>query len=463
MPDGPPVTWRVAELLAAFADRSLSPVEVARDMLARIATHDAALHGFVAVAADAALAQARRAEQAYARGERAPLLGIPISIKDAFHVEGLPTTFGSLLFGDAPERADSGAVRRLRAAGAVFTGKTNTAEFGQSATTDNLLGPDTVNPWATDRTSGGSSGGAAVSVATRMSALALGSDGGGSVRIPAALCGVFGIKPTRGLCSDEGGLRAMTDFVSPGPLAWCAADARPMLEVLAGRRYPRRTPRPLVIGYDATPEGRAVEPAIREALDAVAVQLEALGHRVLPIELPLDGWTDVFGPLVLEDEGRERGHLLEHRERLTAYERRSLEAATRLDPADVETARRALPLYRQRISDVFLTVDALLTPVVAVRAFEVGQRPREIDGTQVDALWGAFPFAAPFNVAGTPAASVPCAIADGLPIAAQIVAPAHSESLVLDLAETLEDAIDLDRSIVVERWAATPLPEGRAP
>ena len=457
MPDGPAATWSVADLLEAFATRAISPVEVATEMLGRIAAYDDSLHGFLALDHDATLAQARRAETAYGRGDRAPLLGIPISIKDAFHVDGLPTTFGSLLYGGSPERADSGAVRRLRAAGAVFTGKTNTAEFGQSATTDNRLGPDSANPWDTTRTPGGSSGGAAISVAVAMSTLALGSDGGGSIRIPAALCGVFGIKPTRGLCADEGGLQAMTDFVSPGPLAWTAADARPMLEVLSERRYPRRTPRPLVIGYDPRPEGRALEPAIRQALDETARRLEELGHRIEPIELPLDGWSEIFGPLVLEDEGRERGYLLEHADRLTSYERRSLEAAMRLEPEAVETARHALPIYRQRISDVFLDVDAVLTPAVAVRAFELGTRPREIDGDPVDALWGAFPFAAPFNVAGTPAASVPCAIVDGLPIAAQLVAPAHTESLLLDLAQDLEEALALDRSAVRSAWATTRL------
>lgn len=452
MPDGNPITWPVQELIEAFTARSVSPVEVAQLALDRIAELDPLLHAFIAVDREMTLAQATESERRYQSGTPRPLEGVPTSIKDAFGISGLPTTLGSLHHVDDIATSDSGLVRRVRAAGAVFTGKTNTAEFGQSATTDNLLGPDTLNPWDTSRTPGGSSGGAAASVAAGLSTLAVGSDGGGSIRIPAAFCGLFGIKPTRGRCPDEGGFRAMTDFVSPGPLAWSAGDARPLLEVLADRRYPRRTLRPLVVGYCAQPEGRPLHPGVRSAVDAAAATMTRMGHNVIEIDLPLAGWNEVFGPLVLEDEGRERAHLLAEPDRITEYERRSLEAATRLDPADVERARRELPVYRQHISDLFLTVDVLLTPTNAVPAFEIGKRPREIDGHPVDALWGAFPFAVPFNVAGTPAATIACGLADGLPVGAQLVTPMHTETLLLEIAQSLEEAIDFDRTHVLEQW-----------
>ncbi|CAB4365408.1 MAG: amidase [Actinobacteria bacterium] len=460
MRDGSPITWPVRELVAAFTARELSPVEVATEALDRIAALDPELHAFVTIDRSMTLQQAQQSEQAYRTGNPRALEGIPISVKDAFHISGLPTTLGSLHHLNDIATMDSGVVRRLRASGAVFTGKTNTAEFGQSATTDNLLGPDTLNPWDPSRTSGGSSGGAAASVAAGLSALAVGSDGGGSVRIPAAFCGLFGIKPTRGRCPDEGGFRAMTDFVSPGPLAWTAADARPLLEVLSGRHYPRRLLRPLVIGYCAQPEGRPVHPGIRTSLDQVAGLLEQLGHKVIEMDLPLGGWNEVFGPLVLEDEGRERGHLLAEPDRLTEYERRSLEAAARLDPADVEQARRDLPIYRQRISDIFLTVDLVLTPSVATPAFEIGRRPRDIDGQPVDALWGAFPFAVPFNVAGTPAATVACGLVEDLPVGAQLVTPMHTDALLLEVAESLEEVLCFDRSPVLKRWVHPPSRSG---
>lgn len=456
MPEDSPLLWSVADLVDGFTSGGLSPVEVAQLALDKIAAIDGEIHAFVTVDAQATLAQARESEQRYRDGDPRPLEGVPVSVKDAFHQRGLPTTLGSLHHRNDISDHDSGVVARLRAAGAVFTGKTNTAEFGQSATTDNLLGPDTGNPWDPTRTAGGSSGGAAASVAAGMSNLAVGSDGGGSVRIPAAFCGLFGMKPTRGRCPDEDGFRAMTDFVSPGPLAWRAADARPMLEVLAGRHYPRRPFRSLVVGYCPRPEGRPVHPGIVAATDRAAEALGRCGHRVEPVDLPIGGWNDVFGPLVLEDEARERGHLLAQPELLTGYERRTLEAAQRLDPTDIEQARRNLPIYRQRISDLFLSYDLLLTPTTAVPAFPLGERPKTIDGQPVDALWGAFPFAVPFNVAGTPAATVAAGMVDGLPVGVQLITPAHTESLLLDISQALEEELAVSNAGVIARWNREP-------
>lgn len=190
-------------------------------------------------------------------------------------------------------------------------------------------------------------------------------------------------------------------------------------------------------------------------MDRAAKLFEQLGHRVELVDLPIAGWNDVFGPLVLEDEARERGHLLTNPEMLTKYERRSLEASQRLDIADVERARRELPVYRQRVSDLFLSYDVILTPATAVPAFPLGERPRSIDGQDVDALWGAFPFAVPFNVAGTPAATTPVGLVDGLPVGAQLVTPMHTEALLLDVAEALEEAIAFDHHAVLSRWNAT--------
>jgi aspartyl-tRNA(Asn)/glutamyl-tRNA(Gln) amidotransferase subunit A len=450
-----PVYRPIAELRDRFRRRELSPVDVVREALGRIEEHDGELNAFLAVTTDLALEQAGRAEAAYARGDVAPpLLGVPVSIKDAFHVQGVVTTLGSLVHRDDVAPADSGVVRRLAAAGAVFTGKTNTAEFGQSATTDNRLGPDTRNPWDPTRTPGGSSGGAAASVAAGFSTVAVGSDGGGSIRIPAAFTGLVGLKPTSGLCLDEHGFRAMTEFVSPGPLAWRVADARVLLGVLTDRTYPWRPPaRGLRIGWCSRPEGRPVDAGVARAVDRAVGLLEELGHDIVELELPLDGWSEIFGPLVLDDERRERGHLLErHADALTVYERRSLEAAERLDAAEVERARRALPRFRGRIAGLFGEVDVLATPTVAVPAFRLGDRPVLIDGEPVDRLWGAFPFAVPFNVAGTPALSLPCGLAGGLPVGLQLVGPPLGESLVLDVAEQLEQAVGFDIEPVVERW-----------
>jgi Asp-tRNA(Asn)/Glu-tRNA(Gln) amidotransferase A subunit family amidase len=455
MPDQDVSRLSVADLVAAYRARTLSPVEVTRTFLDRIDQFDRQLNAFVEVTREQALSQAALAERHYRDGGRvSPLLGVPVSIKDAFHMEGVVTTLGSLVHQSQVAKADSGVVRRLREAGAVFTGKTNTAEFGQSATTDNLLGPDTGNPWDPGRTPGGSSGGAAASVAAGLSTLAVGSDGGGSVRIPASFTGLFGLKPSPGLCPDEKGFRAMTDFVTPGPLASSVADARVMLGVLADRRYERQTAGRLRIGYCSRPEGRPVDAGVVKAVDSAARALESLGHDVGEIDLPIGDWNDIFGPLVLEDEHRERGHLLATPELLTRYERSSLRAALTLDPAAVQRAHELLPAFRKRVDELLVTYDVILTPTVAVPAFPLGERPTVIDGRDVEQLWGAFPFAVPFNVAGVPAASVPCGLADGLPVGAQLVTRVGDEQLLLDVSEQLEEAVHLDRGALLERWVS---------
>jgi aspartyl-tRNA(Asn)/glutamyl-tRNA(Gln) amidotransferase subunit A len=447
----------VAELVGAYRDRSLSPVEVTQTFLDRIEEFDSELNAYLEVTADLALQQAATAERAYADGAGVgPLAGIPVSIKDAFHIEGVVTTLGSLVHRDQVAKNDSGVVRRLRVAGAVFLGKTNTAEFGQSATTDNLLGPDTGNPWDPTRTPGGSSGGAAASVAGGLATIAVGSDGGGSIRIPAAFTGTFGLKPSPGVVADEKGFRAMTDFVSAGPMTTTVADSRELLSVLSGRTAQRaEVPRGLRIAYCPRPEGRPVESGVALAVERAAEAFSGLGHQVSSVDLPVGGWNDVFGPLVLDDEHRERGHLLlDSADKLTRYERSSLRAALALDPADVQRALDLLPTYRRRIDALFDGYDVLLTPVTAVPAFPLGERPTSIAGEEVDPLWGAFPFAVPFNVAGVAAASLPCGFSGGLPVGAQLITRAGTEQFLLDVCEQLEDALEFDRAAVNERWTS---------
>ncbi|WP_323026498.1 amidase [Castellaniella sp.] len=445
----------IAELAGSYRDRSLSPVEVAEAFFERIERHDGALHAYVETTRDLALEQARQAERAYASGKAdAALAGIPVAIKDAFHVAGVRTTLGSDVYRGLVAKGDSGLVRRLRAAGAVFLGKTNTAEFGQSATTDNLLGPDTATPWDLARTAGGSSGGSAAAVAARLATVAVGSDGGGSVRIPAAFSGIFGLKPSPGLCGDEHGFRGMTEFVSAGPMTRSVADARILLGVLADARFERGADtRPLRVCYCPAPENRPVDPGVAAVVERAARVFEELGHSLEEDHPPIQGWGDIFGPLVLEEEHRERGHLLKLcPERLTRYERSALEAAIALDPDDVRRARALLPEFRARLAAFFDRYDIVLTPATAVPPFPLGERPKFIRGVAVDRLWGAFPFTAPFNVGGVAAAAVPCGLAGGLPVSVQIVARAGEERLLLDAAQDLEEAVGFDRGPLDSMW-----------
>ena len=455
-----PVYWPVNELLAAYRSRELSPVEVIKDTLDRIDTFNPLLNAFLGRTDELALKQAVSAEQAYVKGVAGALCGVPVSVKDTFHVAGCVTTFGSLAYRSNISNHDSGVVKRLRTAGTVITGKTNTSEFAQSATAENLFADDCHNPWDISRTSGGSSGGAAASVAAGLSSMAVGADGGGSIRIPAAFTGVFGLKPTYGLCHDENGLNAMSDFISPGPLTRRVADARMLLSVLAETAYPRHASKPgLRIAWCARPGNRAHDPRVISSTEDAVLKLAESGHDIIEYDLDIDGWEETFAPLVLHNEYRERAHLLdESPDILTGYERRSLEIARELAEEDIEKARRRHVEYSRRMQTLFDNFDLIITPTTAVTAFPVGRRPTEIDSRDVHWLWGAFPCTAPFNVTGNPAASLPCGLVDSLPVGLQIIGPALAENRILDIAEDLEEALDLDQTRIIDKWA-DPLPD----
>ncbi len=439
-----PLWWTVDQLISAYETGDLSPVETLELAEARIEEVDPVLNAYVSRNGAAAREQAKEAERAYRNGTAGPLAGVPISIKDAFDVKGEVATLGSLAHADDVADADSGSVRRLRESGAVLVGKTNVSEFCQSATTENLLGPPTRNPWDPSTTPGGSSGGAAASVAAGTCTLALGSDGGGSIRIPAAFCGLVGLKPATGTIEDDGRFKAFSRFLAIGPLARTVLDATRMFDVLAGGERQNSRGAALSIGWCARPEGRPVEPALLAAVAEATEALRHLGHSLEPVGLELDGWEEIFAPLVLAEEGERRGRLLDGEHALTRYVRRSLEEARRLQPEVVEEATRNLEAYRERVNCHFDTYDVLVTPGTAATAFRIGQRPDSIDGHPVSRLWGAFPFGAPFNVSGHPAIVLPVGFVDQLPVAAQLVGRYGAEAELLSLAAELEEAINLD-------------------
>jgi Asp-tRNA(Asn)/Glu-tRNA(Gln) amidotransferase A subunit family amidase len=455
MPDQEPIFWPITQLIAAYESGELSPVEVTRAALDRIKHFDPDLHSYLAVTPELALAQAKSAAELYGRNDsnRQPLLGVPLSIKDLFDVLGEPTTLGSLAYGRDEATADSQPVSRLRAAGSVFLGKSNTAEFGQSATTDNLLGPDCGNPWDPGRTSGGSSGGAAASVAAGLASAALGSDGGGSIRIPAAMCGLFGIKPTFVGTPEHDSFRAMTEFVSSGPITRSVADARILLSVLLERSFVSQLPGRRRIAWSPTPLGQAVDPAIRLATARAIDLLAGLGHQIEEVQLPIERWREAFGPLVLADEWRYRRHLLEDRDQLTHYVRKGIEAGEAVTEAEIGAARVVKQEVTANVEALFDNFDVIITPTTACVAFPIGTRPTEIDGQSIDPLWGPFPFTAAFNVSGSPAGSVPVGLSDGVPIGLQVIAAHHREDMVLDVAQQIEQTVDFPGSQMYERWA----------
>lgn len=455
-----PLFWPVSELVAAYRAGDLSPVEVAKDALYRIDRYGGDLNAYVTVTEELLADEAERAASAYGAGDERPLLGVPIAVKDVFHVAGVPTTCGSLVLREQVAVQDSGMVRRLRSAGAMVVGKTNVPEFCQSATTENLLGPDTANPWDVTRTAGGSSGGTAAAVAAGLASVGVGSDGGGSIRIPAAFTGLVGVKPGTGLCRDEHGFRTMSEFASPGPMARTVADARILLGVLADRPYPRRDAAVQRVAWCPRPAGAPVDRDVASLVGHVPDLLAELAHDVAEYDLPVHGWEEIFAPLVLAEEHRERGHLLALAgDQLTRYVRNTLRAGRDLAPQRVAAAERALVLYRERFTRLFDTFDVLVCPATAVPAFPLGERPRVVAGERVRRLWGAFPFTSPFNVAGIPTLTLPCGLAAGLPVGVQLAMRPGDEQVLLDVTEELERALRFDRSPVSGRWADSLLVE----
>jgi amidase len=430
-----------AELVRAG---ELSARELTELALERIERLDGALNAFRVVRAERALQEAHVAQERLRAGDDAALLGVPIAVKDNVDVAGELTTHGTGLVSE-PATADAEVVRRLRAAGAVIVGKTNMPELALwPQLTESPTWGATRNPWNTERSPGGSSGGSAAAVAAGMVAGAVGSDGGGSIRIPAASCGIFGIKPQRGrvpLGPDDDHWLGLTAF---GPFARSVADGALLLDVLAGTpahaRAARTTPPRLRIAVSTKPTLPAKpKAAAREAVASTADVLRALGHEVHERDPDYGQVQPLFGPRYA------RGAWLdaERLGRRSELERRA-RGIVRLGGRMARLAARARakePARAARINAIFDEHDVLMTPVTAAQPAPVGR----YDGAgAVRTFLGAGEYAcytAVWNVTGQPAASVPAGFdADGLPLAVQLVARPGDEATLFALAAQLEAA-----------------------
>ena len=451
--------WRLSERIQ---ERSLSSVELTRHLLERIERYNPRLNAFLTVVGDQALAEAERADEQLIRGEaQGALHGIPLSIKDLVATKGIRTTRGSRVFQDDVPDQDDILVERVRAAGAIILGKTNTPEFGHRGTTENLLGDACRNPWNLERTAGGSSGGAAAALAAGLGPLATGSDGGGSIRIPAAFCGVFGIKPTQGrvprLYATPGGWGM---FSQNGPMGRDVRDVALLLQVMAGPdpRDPSSIKeaapdflrsltgdvRGLRIAWSPDYGYAPVAPDVREAAEQAAKSFEALGAHVEEAAPSLDGarMRELFRTVFIGDYVANYGHLLEtHSEELTPLLREWMEEAREWRADRVLKALRELEWHRYRMARFFDTYDLLLSPTLAVDAFPIEEWPDTIDGQIVDPYWGFTPFTYPVNMSWGTAASVPCGFSrDGLPIGLHIVGDRGKEEMVLRACAVFEAA-----------------------
>ena len=451
----------VSELRGLIDSRRVSIVELTETFLGRIEELNPRLNAYLTVTAEEAMSSARSSEQALLKGDqRGPLHGIPISIKDLEITKGICSTMGSLVFKDHIPDRDSLLVERVREAGAIVLGKTNTPEFGFVGTTENRLGDACRNPWDPERTPGGSSGGAASAVAAGLCPLATGSDGGGSIRIPCAFSGIFGIKPSQGRVPRHGGvgMPAHNNFSQGGPVTRTVRDSAILLQVMAGpdRRDPacmRQQPPDYEAALELGVKGlraawsldlgyAAVDPEVAAANSKAAHVFEELGCTVDEAGLALEDPFPVFWDIFSLRGYTSFGYLLDdHRDELTERSIETLERGMGVTAPEYNRGMLYVEQLQARMEDLFEDHDLLLTPTLAVPAFPIEQLPEVIGGRRVNPFWGFTPFTYPFNMTMHTAASVPCGFSsDGLPIGLQIVGRRGDEATVLRAAAAFEAA-----------------------
>jgi len=427
----------IAALGRLYRAGRLSPVEATRACLDRIAAFDGRLNAFMTVLERPALAAARRAERELRAGQDlGPLHGVPVALKDLMAMKGVVTTYGSVpAFHETPDR-DGLLVQRLRAAGAVIVGKTNLLEFGYGYV--NPIIGQTNNPWDANRTSGGSSGGSAAAVAAGMAFAAFGTDTGGSIRIPAAYCGVVGLKPTFDLVPLDGALHLAWTLDHGGPLARSAADAAALLGVMADARVAARpiALRGLRLGVLARFRDDArVEPGVRAAFDATCADLRAAGARLIDVDMAeLDGAIDDLLTIILPEGPISHARFYPRlAASYAAATLREIEQGFALPAVDYVKALGRCAALIAATDRLFERFDAVIGPTTPWQALAADPALDSGDGS------AEMSFIAPFNLTGDPAVSVPCGLGDdGLPAGLQIAGPRGADARVLGLAAQIE-------------------------
>jgi aspartyl-tRNA(Asn)/glutamyl-tRNA(Gln) amidotransferase subunit A len=434
----------LVEIARALRQRKASPVELVEAYLRRI-EQASGLNAFITPPGERARREARRAEQRLARREAGALLGVPIAVKDLFATRAIRTTAGSRILRDWVPSRDATAVTRLRAAGAIIFGKTNLHEFAYGVSNANPWWGVAQNPHDPTRSPGGSSGGSAIAVVAGLCAGALGSDTGGSIRVPASLCGCVGLKPTYGAIPLEGAVPLGWSLDHAGPLARTVGDAGLLLDVLtgldAGRRARRASTRGLRVGVLRGPIVHRVQPRVAEQVDAAAAALRRRGLRVREVSVPEMAWTVATQLVTLRAEAT-AVHARWIRTRPRAYGadvRIRLQLGALVAGADYVLAQRMRARIRAALDQIFQAVDVLLLPTTPITAPVIGERSvrwrsgeEPVDGALVR-------LTAPFNLTGLPALSVPFGAAAHLPIGIQVVGQRNDETRVLAVGRLIEE------------------------
>ena len=458
------------EMARLIKDRQVSPVEIISQCLDRVASKNPAINAIVTLKDDAALKkEAALAEEIIMKGAPAgPLHGVPLLVKDNVYTRGIRTTMGSKLYEQFVPEEDAVLVERLKAAGAIIMGKTNLSEFGLLPVTDNILFGSTQNPWDLKRTSGGSSGGSAAAVAAGMVPLSTGNDAGGSIRVPASFCGVFGFKPSFGRVPCYPKMPGWENLVHEGPITRNVADSALMLEIMAGPDERDRFSLPasrtdylnstkkelkgLKIAICTDLGYIRVDPQVREVVQGAARVFETMGCDVEEIVLSLPDMTDILQAITIVDAVTANENRLEEWKQQCYPRFKGI-----FEQADGYSARDMARMDFQKeelwtaLRGVFATFDLLLTPTAPVTAFpftsggDIG--PKQIDGQKVRSL-SCLGFTDPFNFTGQPAASMPCGFDKaGLPVGLQMVGRRFDEHTVLQASAAFEQAAPWKESL----------------
>jgi aspartyl-tRNA(Asn)/glutamyl-tRNA(Gln) amidotransferase subunit A len=439
--------------------KKISPVDLVEAALVRIERFNPRINAFITVVADRARRDARLAEKTIRKG-RAPslLCGIPISLKDNFCTRGIRTTAGSAILSDFVPEEDSDVAGRLARAGAILLGKTNMHEFAYGITNENPHFGSARNPWDLDRVTGGSSGGSAAALAVGIGYAATGTDTGGSIRIPSALCGAVGLKPTFGLVSVEGVIPLAKTLDHAGPMARSVTDVCIMLEAIAGdfprgaarpdyRKLRKNRPRKFRLGWPKQYFFERIDKEVQKAVELAAKCFESLGAAIKEISLPgLEHSVEPSTNIALAEATQyheSKGYFPAQAKKYGEEIRRRLELGREVRAVDYLNALDVKRAVTREFDAAFEEVDAILAPALPIAAPRIGEKEISIGADKETVRSALVRLNRPANLTGHPALSVPCGFTrSGLPIGLQLIGPNWSEARLLAIALAFEDATD---------------------
>jgi aspartyl-tRNA(Asn)/glutamyl-tRNA(Gln) amidotransferase subunit A len=447
------------EAAQALRDRRISSVELTRAALEHIEREDRSINSFITVLRDYALKRAAEADREMAAGTvRGPLHGIPIAVKDLMDMRGVCTTGGARIYDDPPADENAAVVEKLEGAGAVIVGKLNLHELAYGVTSENPHYGSVHNPWNLEHSAGGSSGGSGAAVAIGFVFAALGTDTGGSIRIPAAFCGVVGFKPTYGLVSRHGVQTLAFSLDHVGPLARTVRDAATVFAAIAG--FDRRDPtsakarvadyvppescsiRGIRIGFPESWVTEHIDREVAEAVRGAVSRAASLGAEVISVDIPnLEAVNTVGQVLLLAEAAALFERFFDRRNRFGADVLALLDQGRLLPATDYINAQRLRRQFQADFETIWSRVDCLVTPSTPITAPRLGQITVRIGDTEEFVRPLATRFSRPMNVLGVPAISLPCGLnSESLPIGLQISAGPFQEALVLRVGAALEDS-----------------------